>query len=150
LLRFANQYPVFRLCPGLRIILGLASGTGDGCEIPATLFFILIWQLVLRLPRRVAGKKGNPLRLLIHLVGTRPRVMACHLPVTSSSFLVLHHNRPSPMSSKSSSPTYSSPEGISYRTYAGERDLPSVINLVQNELSEPYVVYTYRYFLQGW
>lgn len=24
------------------------------------------------------------------------------------------------------------------------------MSLVQNELSEPYVIYTYRYFLQGW
>jgi hypothetical protein len=54
------------------------------------------------------------------------------------------------MSSKSFNPTYSSLQGISYRPYAGERDLPSIINLVQTELSEPYVVYTYRYFLQGW
>lgn len=39
---------------------------------------------------------------------------------------------------------------ITYRTYSGEHELPHIISLVQNELSEPYVVYTYRYFLHQW
>ncbi|KAL0952578.1 hypothetical protein HGRIS_006834 [Hohenbuehelia grisea] len=39
---------------------------------------------------------------------------------------------------------------IMYRQYLGEDDLQHVISLVQNELSEPYVVYTYRYFLHQW
>lgn len=45
--------------------------------------------------------------------------------------------------------TYSN-GGIFYRQYNGEADLKYIMSLVQNELSEPYVVYTYRYFLQGW
>lgn len=39
---------------------------------------------------------------------------------------------------------------ISYRPYAGEKDLQTVVDLVHSELSEPYVVYTYRYFLDQW
>ena len=39
---------------------------------------------------------------------------------------------------------------IVYRPYLGESDLPSIMALVQSELSEPYVIYTYRYFLQQW
>ncbi|KZV83474.1 acyl-CoA N-acyltransferase [Exidia glandulosa HHB12029] len=39
---------------------------------------------------------------------------------------------------------------ISYRQYAGDRDLQTVIELIHSELSEPYVVYTYRYFLDQW
>lgn len=39
---------------------------------------------------------------------------------------------------------------IVYRPYVGESDLPSIMALVQSELSEPYVIYTYRYFLQQW
>lgn len=39
---------------------------------------------------------------------------------------------------------------ISYRPYAGGKDLQTVIDLVHSELSEPYVVYTYRYFLDQW
>ena len=41
-------------------------------------------------------------------------------------------------------------EGIMYRPYAGESDLQHIMALVQNELSEPYVIYTYRYFLHQW
>ncbi|KAG6906846.1 hypothetical protein DXG01_011725 [Tephrocybe rancida] len=36
---------------------------------------------------------------------------------------------------------------IQYRKYLGEPDLPHVMDLVQSELSEPYVIYTFRYFL---
>jgi peptide alpha-N-acetyltransferase len=39
---------------------------------------------------------------------------------------------------------------IRYRQYLGEADLPHIMALVQNELSEPYVVYTFRYFLHQW
>jgi len=39
---------------------------------------------------------------------------------------------------------------IIYRQYLGESDLPRVMELVQNELSEPYVIYTFRYFLHQW
>jgi hypothetical protein len=39
---------------------------------------------------------------------------------------------------------------ITYRAYSGEHELPHIISLVQSELSEPYVVYTYRYFLHQW
>jgi hypothetical protein len=39
---------------------------------------------------------------------------------------------------------------IVYRPYVGESDLPRIMALVQSELSEPYVIYTYRYFLHQW
>ena len=39
---------------------------------------------------------------------------------------------------------------ITYRQYTGEPDLPHIISLVEHELSEPYVIYTYRYFLNQW
>ncbi|KAG0144243.1 hypothetical protein CROQUDRAFT_65232 [Cronartium quercuum f. sp. fusiforme G11] len=29
-------------------------------------------------------------------------------------------------------------------------DLEQIMNLVEGELSEPYIIYTYRYFLTGW
>ncbi|OCH88949.1 acyl-CoA N-acyltransferase [Obba rivulosa] len=39
---------------------------------------------------------------------------------------------------------------IVYRQYTGESDLPHIMALVQHELSEPYIIYTYRYFLHQW
>ncbi|RPD60782.1 acyl-CoA N-acyltransferase [Lentinus tigrinus ALCF2SS1-7] len=41
-------------------------------------------------------------------------------------------------------------DSITYRQYSGESELPHIMALVQHELSEPYVIYTYRYFLQQW
>lgn len=34
--------------------------------------------------------------------------------------------------------------------YEDEHDLPIVMNLIDNELSEPYSIFTYRYFLHNW
>ncbi|KAJ1564746.1 hypothetical protein HK096_006491 [Nowakowskiella sp. JEL0078] len=39
---------------------------------------------------------------------------------------------------------------ISISAYKGEEQLPAIIALIQNDLSEPYSVYTYRYFLVNW
>ncbi|GAA6053253.1 hypothetical protein JCM3770_002679 [Rhodotorula araucariae] len=39
---------------------------------------------------------------------------------------------------------------ITYRAYQGEEDLDAIVALVDDELSEPYNLYTYRYFLDEW
>ncbi|GAA6010803.1 hypothetical protein JCM11491_002953 [Sporobolomyces phaffii] len=39
---------------------------------------------------------------------------------------------------------------ITYRAYRGEQDLEHIVGLVDDELSEPYNLYTYRYFLDQW
>ena len=70
--------------------------------------------------------------------------LTCHLYVASHvAFWVWHAG------SQSGATLMSSPQ-IIYRPYSGESDLPHVMALVQSELSEPYVVYTFRYFLHQW
>ncbi|GAA5928880.1 peptide alpha-N-acetyltransferase MAK3 [Sporobolomyces koalae] len=59
-------------------------------------------------------------------------------PTTSMSSLNLE---PDPSSRASS---------ITYRAYKGEQDLEHIVALVDDELSEPYNLYTYRYFLDEW
>jgi hypothetical protein len=39
---------------------------------------------------------------------------------------------------------------VTYKQYGGEEDLWLVMNLIDNELSEPYSIFTYRYFLHKW
>ena len=39
---------------------------------------------------------------------------------------------------------------ITYRTYAKEEDLYALMSLVDQELSEPYSIFTYRYFVYNW
>ncbi|GJN92629.1 hypothetical protein Rhopal_005664-T1 [Rhodotorula paludigena] len=41
-------------------------------------------------------------------------------------------------------------DDITYRAYEGEQDLDAIVSLVDDELSEPYNLYTYRYFLDEW
>lgn len=65
------------------------------------------------------------IRSLLVYICVSPRVLSC----SPSTFLMAQ---------------------VMYRQYVGESDLPQIMALVQNELSEPYVIYTFRYFLHQW
>lgn len=39
---------------------------------------------------------------------------------------------------------------IEYVSYGGEHHLPLIMGLVDQELSEPYSIFTYRYFVYLW
>eukprot|EP00397_Hematodinium_sp_SG-2012_P065986 GEMP01097445.1.p1 GENE.GEMP01097445.1~~GEMP01097445.1.p1 ORF type:complete len:196 (-),score=28.86 GEMP01097445.1:252-818(-) len=39
---------------------------------------------------------------------------------------------------------------IIYRTYRNEHDMKGIIGLIENDLSEPYSIFTYRYFINNW
>ncbi|GJQ08892.1 hypothetical protein GpartN1_g683.t1 [Galdieria partita] len=41
-------------------------------------------------------------------------------------------------------------ENVFYRSYQGEEDLPDIRALIDKDLSEPYSIFTYRYFLNQW
>lgn len=47
-------------------------------------------------------------------------------------------------------PELSSPSRVKLSQYSGEDELPEVMRLIEKELSEPYHVYTYRYFVHQW
>lgn len=40
--------------------------------------------------------------------------------------------------------------GISYEQYRDERQMPLIMDLITRDLSEPYSIYTYRYFIHNW
>lgn len=40
--------------------------------------------------------------------------------------------------------------GVLYEFYRGEQQLEEISSLIERDLSEPYSVYTYRYFLNQW
>eukprot|EP00004_Rigifila_ramosa_P021276 TRINITY_DN5629_c0_g1_i1.p1 TRINITY_DN5629_c0_g1~~TRINITY_DN5629_c0_g1_i1.p1 ORF type:complete len:169 (+),score=31.30 TRINITY_DN5629_c0_g1_i1:3-509(+) len=39
---------------------------------------------------------------------------------------------------------------IEFKTYGGEAELEAIMRLVDRDLSEPYSIYTYRYFVNHW
>ena len=39
---------------------------------------------------------------------------------------------------------------VRYKGYEDENDLPDLMNIVDNELSEPYSIFTYRYLINQW
>lgn len=41
-------------------------------------------------------------------------------------------------------------DNIVYKTYAGEALIDEIMGLMKVELSEPYPIFTYRFFLNGW
>lgn len=42
------------------------------------------------------------------------------------------------------------PIEITYKVYESESELPNIMKLIQKDLSEPYSIYTYRYFIHNW
>lgn len=53
-------------------------------------------------------------------------------------------------SSRQESGSQASTSSITYVQYKDENHLPIVMQLVDKELSEPYSIFTYRYFLHQW
>ena len=41
-------------------------------------------------------------------------------------------------------------EEVEYIVYENELQMPCIMRLIQKDLSEPYSVYTYRYFIHNW
>ena len=39
---------------------------------------------------------------------------------------------------------------ITYSNYESELQMPEIMRLIQKDLSEPYSIYTYRYFINNW
>ncbi|XP_053973503.1 N-alpha-acetyltransferase 30-like [Hylaeus anthracinus] len=39
---------------------------------------------------------------------------------------------------------------IQYVSYTSELQMPNIMHLIQKDLSEPYSIYTYRYFIHNW
>uniref|UniRef100_H2Z7V3 Uncharacterized protein n=1 Tax=Ciona savignyi TaxID=51511 RepID=H2Z7V3_CIOSA len=40
--------------------------------------------------------------------------------------------------------------GICYARYSSELQMPAIMHLITKDLSEPYSIYTYRYFIHNW
>lgn len=41
-------------------------------------------------------------------------------------------------------------DSITYVVYENELQMPDIMHLIQKDLSEPYSIYTYRYFIHNW
>lgn len=44
----------------------------------------------------------------------------------------------------------STDSNIEYVSYTSELQMPDIMKLIQKDLSEPYSIYTYRYFIHNW
>ncbi|XP_076398036.1 N-alpha-acetyltransferase 30 [Megachile rotundata] len=49
-----------------------------------------------------------------------------------------------------SSPLGNKDDNIRYVSYTSELQMPDIMKLIQKDLSEPYSIYTYRYFIHNW
>ncbi|KAK9721795.1 N-alpha-acetyltransferase 30, variant 2 [Basidiobolus ranarum] len=50
----------------------------------------------------------------------------------------------------STTPELTTLNELKYVPYESELQLPSMVSLIEKDLSEPYSVYTYRYFIHQW
>lgn len=62
---------------------------------------------------------------------------------------VLHDTQSLTLSDKTDT-TDIKPSNITYVNYQSEEQMPNIIKLIQKDLSEPYSIYTYRYFINNW
>lgn len=46
--------------------------------------------------------------------------------------------------------TEAASENVHYIPYRDENDMPSIVELIEKDLSEPYSIFTYRYFINNW
>ncbi|KAK4691963.1 hypothetical protein P7C70_g9230, partial [Phenoliferia sp. Uapishka_3] len=72
------------------------------------------------------------------------------LPPPTQSTSTLPTSSSLPPDVPPSTPARPTPRAVKYRRYSSESDIPAIMSLIDEELSEPYNIYTYRYFLQDW
>lgn len=62
--------------------------------------------------------------------------------------------KPSPTAATSADSIATNPipeqQDIVYKVYENELQMPDIMRLIQKDLSEPYSIYTYRYFIHNW
>lgn len=72
----------------------------------------------------------------------------CNLPSTSNPIEYGHASLPKTALSVKSikTPTVE----VTFKEYESELQMPDIMRVIQRELSEPYSIYTYRYFIHNW
>jgi len=55
-----------------------------------------------------------------------------------------------PATRTASTPSDAAAPTVTFVDYRGEEDIPLLMGLVDKDLSEPYSIFTYRYFLHNW
>lgn len=69
---------------------------------------------------------------------------------TEATTFTLNHLLSSSLNLSAPFQTSSSLDSVSYVGYESEIQMPDIMRLIQKDLSEPYSVYTYRYFIHNW
>lgn len=74
--------------------------------------------------------------------------LPCNLPSTSNPIEYGHASLPKTALSVKSikTPTVE----VTFKEYENELQMPDIMRVIQRELSEPYSIYTYRYFIHNW
>lgn len=78
--------------------------------------------------------------------------IACETPSCSSEHLppALAPNESSPRSALFIKSIKTDAVEVTFKEYENELQMPDIMRVIQRELSEPYSIYTYRYFIHNW
>ncbi|OQV25136.1 putative N-alpha-acetyltransferase 30 [Hypsibius exemplaris] len=79
-----------------------------------------------------------------------PSPPATRLPEHERQQRVEEERRQKVLSLKTSLVALGAEHGVRYITYGGEHHLHEIMDLITRDLSEPYSIYTYRYFIYQW
>ncbi|XP_031636244.1 N-alpha-acetyltransferase 30A [Contarinia nasturtii] len=73
-----------------------------------------------------------------------------NLPSTSTSNPSVYPESTLPRSALSVESIKTSTVEVKFKEYENELQMPDIMRVIQRELSEPYSIYTYRYFIHNW
>lgn len=74
----------------------------------------------------------------------------CNLPSTSTSSALEYKHSSLPKTALSVKSIKTPTVEVTFKEYENEHQMPDIMRVIQRELSEPYSIYTYRYFIHNW
>ncbi|KAL8585230.1 hypothetical protein ACOMHN_013245 [Nucella lapillus] len=74
----------------------------------------------------------------------------CDLTVPAADEPLADDSNVNESSDGSQQPPEADLDDIKYVVYKSEKQMPDIIRLITKDLSEPYSIYTYRYFIHNW
>lgn len=80
----------------------------------------------------------------------KPPSACLEKPLSPTDISLCESTQASSVHLDSSNVCTSAQDDTSYVSYESELQMPDIMRLIQKDLSEPYSIYTYRYFIHNW
>lgn len=107
-------------------------------------------QIMSKISIDSSSENSNETEISEILAGTLPEVAYFNKEVTPSTSAVSEPPHAIAIANLPVAVEEDQKTKIQYKVYESELEMPDIMRLIQKDLSEPYSVYTYRYFIHNW